>query len=62
MFDYDGDGLKDLWVGEFETGPSMIKVFKNVGTNEAPEFSGESEYAKTVYSPAEERRDLEADE
>lgn len=47
-FDYDGDGKKDLLLGEFETGPSMLKVFKNIGSNKNPSFTGEWEYARTI--------------
>ncbi len=35
--DWDGDGLKDLLVGEFR--PSMkVRFYKNSGTNKAPVF------------------------
>ncbi len=47
-FDYDGDGKQDLIIGEFETGPSMLRAYRNVGTAQAPEFTGESKYLKTV--------------
>ena len=48
VFDYARDGKKDLLIGEFETGPSMIRVYRNVGTNAQPRFTGESQYARTV--------------
>lgn len=47
-FDFNRDGKKDLLIGEFETGPSMVKVYPNVGTTKSPRFTGEWSYAKTV--------------
>ncbi|HEX8522495.1 MAG TPA: hypothetical protein VF669_09590 [Tepidisphaeraceae bacterium] len=35
--DVDGDGVKDLLVGQFKDG--SCKVYKNVGTNEKPNFA-----------------------
>lgn len=35
IFDWDGDGLKDLLVGEFE---GYAYFLENIGTNAAPEF------------------------
>jgi hypothetical protein len=49
VFDWDGDGVKDLLVGEFETGPCWIRVYRNVGTNEAPRFPAEFTYAQDRY-------------
>ena len=49
VFDWDGDGVKDLLVGEFETGPCWIRVYKNVGTNEAPRFTDAFLYAQDRY-------------
>jgi hypothetical protein len=36
--DWDGDGLKDLILGQFDLG--MIRFYPNVGTNEQPLFEG----------------------
>jgi len=46
MYDHDGDGVRDLWIGEFETGACRVRVYKNVGSNEAPKFSDEFVFAK----------------
>ena len=35
--DWDGDGLKDLIVGEFSPN-GKVRLYKNVNTNKAPEF------------------------
>ncbi len=35
--DWDGDGLKDLLIGQFGSG--KIRFYKNSGTNEAPVFT-----------------------
>jgi len=50
FFDWNGDGKKDLLLGEFETGQtgSFIKVYLNEGTNEEPKFSGEYFYATDI--------------
>lgn len=48
LFDHDGDGKKDLWVGEFEGRPSLVRVYRNEGTNKAPSFSGQWTYAQTL--------------
>ena len=37
VVDWDGDGLKDLLVGQFGSG--KIRFYKNSGTNEAPVFT-----------------------
>lgn len=34
--DWNGDGLKDLLVGQFDNG--MIRFYENVGSNELPVF------------------------
>jgi hypothetical protein len=34
--DYDGDGLKDLLVGQF--GEGRMRIYKNVGTRNQPKF------------------------
>ena len=48
IFDWDGDGLKDLLIGEFGSKKvgSNIKVFKNVGSNKKPAYSPDYTYAK----------------
>ncbi len=35
--DIDGDGIKDLLVGQFKDG--SCRVYKNTGTNEKPDFA-----------------------
>src|SRR5262249_28264497 len=58
MLDWDGDGLKDLIVGEFGSGVesssgmimgNFLRVYKNEGTEEAPGFSGRFEYARAPF-------------
>ena len=34
--DFDGDGLKDLLVGQFGSG--KLRIYKNVGSNSQPKF------------------------
>lgn len=47
LYDWDGDGLKDLLMGEFGTREeSNIKVFRNVGSNKKPLYSSDFTYAK----------------
>jgi hypothetical protein len=53
FFDWDGDGLKDLLIGEFGSGiengryvGNFIRIYKNVGTESQPEFSGAFDYAR----------------
>ncbi len=36
--DIDGDGLRDLLVGQYEAG--KLRIYKNVGTNTNPLFNG----------------------
>lgn len=38
VHDFDGDGLGDLLVGQF--GGGTCRVYRNVGTREAPSFEG----------------------
>jgi hypothetical protein len=35
--DFDGDGLRDLLVGQFE---GRLRIYKNIGTAQAPKFDG----------------------
>jgi len=39
LYDIDGDGKRDLLVGQF--GGGKLKIFKNLGTNTAPKFGPE---------------------
>ena len=50
FFDWNGDGKKDLLLGEFETGEtgSNIKVYLNEGTDAKPRYTGEWFYATDV--------------
>jgi hypothetical protein len=36
--DVDGDGVKDLLVGEYYRG--QLRIYKNLGTNRQPRFEG----------------------
>lgn len=47
VFDWDRDGKKDLLLGEFETGECYLRVYRNEGSNDAPRFSDEFDYAET---------------
>ena len=55
LWDWDGDGKRDLLVGEFETNSSdfpmgadgsTIRVYLNVGTDSEPKFTEEFEWAR----------------
>ena len=56
LWDWNGDGKRDLLVGEFETKPdndqpmgadgSTIRVYLNVGTDSDPKFTDEFEWAR----------------
>ncbi|MFP6667999.1 MAG: hypothetical protein VB876_11840 [Pirellulales bacterium] len=35
--DFDGDGIKDLLVGQF--GGGKLRIYKNVGSNSQPKFT-----------------------
>jgi hypothetical protein len=50
LYDWDKDGLKDLLIGEFETGKSgsFLQIHLNEGSNEHPVFTGDFEYAKDL--------------
>ena len=36
VYDFDGDGKRDLLVGQMGSG--HLRIYKNVGTNDAPKF------------------------
>jgi hypothetical protein len=38
VVDFDGDGVRDLLVGQF--GKGRCRIYKNVGTTHAPKFDG----------------------
>ena len=55
LWDWDGDGRRDLLIGEFETNVedfpmgedgSTIRVYRNIGTNNEPEFAANFEWAR----------------
>lgn len=56
LWDWDGDGLRDLLVGEFETNSgelfpmaeegSTIRVYRNMGSDDNPQFTSEFEWAR----------------
>ncbi|MYF52492.1 MAG: hypothetical protein F4166_01495 [Gammaproteobacteria bacterium] len=55
LWDWNGDGKRDLLLGEFETNisefpmgelGSTVRVYLNIGSNEAPQFSNEFEWAR----------------
>lgn len=56
LFDWDGDGKRDLLIGEFETNAndlfpmgedgSTVRVYKNIGTDSDPIFSDSFEWAR----------------
>jgi hypothetical protein len=55
-YDWDGDGTKDLLIGEFASGVEkgnnnghFIRVFKNEGTSEVPSFTGRWHYARPPF-------------
>ena len=39
LYDIDGDGKRDLLVGQF--GGGKMKIFKNLGTNKEPKYGPE---------------------
>jgi hypothetical protein len=56
FYDWDGDGLKDLLVGEFGSGAeagryigNFIRVYLNIGTADSPVFGGDFNYARPPY-------------
>ena len=56
LWDWNGDGKRDLLIGEFETTDadswgekgSTVRVYHNIGTNEAPKFTDDFVYARDV--------------
>ena len=38
VYDFDGDGKRDLLVGQF--GDGKLRIYTNKGTNEAPKYDG----------------------
>ena len=58
LWDWDGDGKRDLLVGDFETNSgddfpmgeegSAIRVYRNIGTDNNPKFSSEFEWARDI--------------
>lgn len=66
LWDWDGDGKKDLLIGEFGSGieighllGSFIRVYKNIGTETFPKFEDNFSYASSrddVYFPSKSER------
>lgn len=55
-YDWDGDGLKDLLVGEFGSGAehgrptgNFIRVYLNTGTESEPQFATQFDYARPAF-------------
>jgi hypothetical protein len=54
VYDWNGDGKKDLLIGEFGSGlenkeravGNFVRVYKNIGTDKEPRFSDSFEYAR----------------
>ncbi|MEM7453917.1 MAG: hypothetical protein AAF456_06125 [Planctomycetota bacterium] len=42
MYDFDGDGVRDLLVGQF--GQGILTIYRNTGTNSTPEFAAGFEF------------------
>ena len=52
LYDWDGDGKRDLLVGQF--GGGRMKILRNVGSNQAPKFAAASWFeadGKVVTTP-----------
>ena len=41
VYDFDGDGKRDLLVGQM--GAGHLRIYKNIGTNDAPKFGKDFE-------------------
>jgi hypothetical protein len=37
VYDFDGDGVRDLLVGQF--GQGKLRIYRNLGTNEQPRYA-----------------------
>lgn len=57
LWDWDGDGRRDLLVGDFETNSSdypmgeegsAIRIYRNIGTDDEPKFSSEFTWARDI--------------
>lgn len=42
VVDFDGDGVRDLLVGQF--GQGQCRIYKNVGTDTAPKFADSTRF------------------
>jgi hypothetical protein len=56
FYDWDSDGLKDLLIGEFGSGiesgkyvGNFVRVYKNSGTLDKPDFTGTFDYARPPF-------------
>lgn len=56
FYDWDGDGLKDLLIGEFGSGlefgklmGNFVRVYLNIGTDSQPEFANKFDYARPPF-------------
>ncbi len=56
FYDWDGDGKKDLLIGEFGSGAEhghvvghFLRVYRNVGNHANPQFTNTFDYAKPAY-------------
>ena len=46
LYDFDGDGVRDLLVGQF--GEGILKIYQNTGTNSSPEFAAGFEFKEAT--------------
>jgi len=37
VYDFDGDGVRDLLVGQF--GEGKLRIYRNIGTNDRPRYA-----------------------
>jgi hypothetical protein len=52
LYDWDGDGKRDLLVGQF--GGGRMKILRNIGTTQAPKFAAQQWFeadGKVVTTP-----------